>query len=183
MKQIYVPELEAVFDVYGTVIEDGELCFVVWNNLIRQPEFQTVRATDVVRYDGEELAQGHAKEEDLHTSAKYPDEQYDPADCDNCDQRFECFPWMRKTKLDSIKSDEDFKKAMDAVAKSRERVFALKRELERAVPWIVVTSIEVLHDGGINVNMRRKDSDPRAAMGAFQDGELSKIGKDKESGK
>lgn len=161
MKQIYVPEFQAIYDVYGTVCDcNNELYFVIWNKLVEKPRFDAISVRDCVPYDGEMLP--NVKDERVE-SLKKPGMFYDPEWCDECADRFDCYPTLFTRALDEIKkkveaSEVEFKKQLDMVAKSRERVFDLKKTMERAAPGTRVTSIGLNNEGDqVQVNVRIED--------------------------
>lgn len=117
-KQVYVPSHDMIFDVWGTSVCDcGETKFVVWRSDIGQ--FDEFHTSECVPYTGEMLAE-----------AKDPEMP---------------MPWKTREAQDAerekIKSEEAFRRGLDSIAKSREKIIALKKTLEQAVPGAEVKSI------------------------------------------
>lgn len=121
-KQVYVESHDGVYDVWGTgVCECGETTFVVWREDLGQ--FDEFHLQECVPYTGE-LPKRH---EDVRKDPEMP------------------MPWKtreaKEVEREHIASEEAFRRSMNEVAKSRERIIALKSQLESVVPGAEVKSI------------------------------------------
>lgn len=144
-KQVYVPSHDMIFDVWGTsVCECGETKFVVWRPDIG--EFDQFHLSECVPYTGEMLPK-------QDTEIK--------------------MPWKtreaKEAEREQIKQDEHFRREMNKIAQSREKIIALKGQLEQAVPGAEVKSIgSVLGEmePGSTIEIALRVTDPDKFYGA-----------------
>lgn len=129
MHRAYNAERNMVIEVVGVVDSCGVTAFVYYDE--ERQEYGYCPISDCVPYR-DELRPDAAR--------MWPDKQ------------------DRESRTEAIRREEKFQRAMDTVAKTRERVFNLKRELEKTVKGIRVTNIGLNEDlNTIEIGCRVED--------------------------
>lgn len=141
--KVYLPERDIVYDVYGTFGGD-EPYFVIWN--VELGSFESLPVREFVRYDDEmvKMVGGHATDDGMPLDSGAPD-GYKP-ECGDCEERYECFPELKKPDAPSVARDAMFKVGLDGVAKSKDRVAELKRSMEGRYPGMTITHVSLSAD-------------------------------------